>query len=70
MRRYLSTESAAEYLESCGAPFSKKTLEVWRCQGRGPAYKKIGRKVFYAVEDLDRFLQGERVETVDSLMEE
>lgn len=62
----LSTEQAAKYLESCGAPFSKKTLEVWRCYGRGPAYRKIGRRVFYRPEDLDKYLDGERIETIDS----
>jgi hypothetical protein len=39
---------------------------VWRCYGRGPAYRKIGRRVFYRPEDLDKYLDGERIETIDS----
>lgn len=46
---------------------SAGTLEVWRCLGRGPRYKKIGRRVFYDVADLEAFANAETVETVDSL---
>lgn len=28
------------------------TLEVWRTQGRGPAYRKIGRLVRYVESDV------------------
>ena len=67
MTRNLTTCEAAEYCQARGIPFTKKTLEAWRCYGRGPAFHKIGRKIYYKKEDLDRFLEGERVETVDSL---
>ena len=67
MTKNLTTSEAAEYCQARGIPFTKKTLEVWRCHGRGPAYHKTGRKIYYKKEDLDRFLEGERVETVDSL---
>jgi hypothetical protein len=33
-----------------------KTLEIWRCQGRGPAFVKAGRRVVYRVCDLDEWL--------------
>ena len=42
------------------------TLEVWRCLGRGPRFLKIGRKVFYRIEDLESFANAHAVETVDS----
>lgn len=62
----LSTEQAAEYLRSIGTPFSKKTLEAWRCYGRGPAYHKVNGRIFYKPEDLDKLATGHRVETIDS----
>ncbi len=46
---------------------SAGTLEVWRCHGRGPRYKKIGRRVFYDVIDLEEFANAYTVETVDSM---
>ena len=36
--------------ESEAAPIlglQRATLATWRCQGRGPAFIKIGRRVFY-----------------------
>ena len=43
-------------------PYS--TLATWRFEGRGPAFIKIGPKVFYRGDDLNRFLQAHRVEPV------
>ena len=43
------------------------TLEVWRSIGRGPRFKKIGRKVFYDVTDLEAFANAYTVETKDSI---
>jgi hypothetical protein len=43
------------------------TLEVWRSLGRGPRFLKIGRKVFYKIEDLELFANAHVVETVDSM---
>lgn len=62
----LSTNQAAEYLKSKGTPYSPGTLEVWRSQGRGPAFKRIGRRVFYTPGALDSFIEGETVQTIDS----
>ena len=42
------------------------TLEVWRSYGRGPRFKKIGRKVFYEIDDLETFANSRVVETTDS----
>lgn len=58
----VNTKEAAKILG-----LSAGTLEVWRCYGRGPRYKKIGRRVFYDVADLEAFANAETVETVDSL---
>ena len=34
---------------------SHRTLERWRCEGRGPSYVKIGGKVLYRAEDILAF---------------
>lgn len=46
---------------------SPGTLEVWRSLGRGPRYRKFGRRVMYATADLDRYAATHIVETCDSL---
>jgi hypothetical protein len=50
----MDSETAAKYL-AC-AP---KTLRQWRCLGRGPRYRNLGRLVRYHVDDLDAFARGE-----------
>ena len=67
METNMNTREAAKYLKEKGTPFKRGTLEVWRSQGRGPAYKKIGRSIFYTQNALDSFVQGETVSTVDSM---
>lgn len=51
----LSTNQAAEYLGG----LKPNTLEIWRVQGTGPAYKKLGRLVRYSLEDLDAYLEAQ-----------
>ena len=44
------------------------TLEVWRCQGRGPVFVKLGRAVRYRQCDLDDFInRGLRCSTSDAV---
>ena len=45
--RYLRTAEAARFLS-----LSPRTLEKHRIYGTGPAYRKIGGRVVYALEDL------------------
>ena len=33
-----------------------KTLARWRWEGKGPIYRKIGRKPLYARQDLEEFI--------------
>jgi hypothetical protein len=33
----------------------EKTLAQWRWKGKGPAYVKLGRRVFYRREEIERF---------------
>ena len=49
-RTYLTTKVAARHLG-----LSHRTLEDWRLRGGGPRYRRFGRRVMYAVHDLDAF---------------
>lgn len=40
-----------------------KTLQNWRQLRRGPAFLKVGSRVFYRRADLDRYLDSCVVET-------
>ncbi|WP_425478640.1 helix-turn-helix domain-containing protein [Luteimonas marina] len=46
-RRYLTNDEAAAFLR-----LSPRTLEKMRVIGGGPRFRKFGRRVMYAVEDL------------------
>jgi hypothetical protein len=37
---------------------AEKTLAMWAIVGKGPAFMKVGGRVFYLRADLDRFIQG------------
>ncbi len=63
--KLLNTHQAASYPEQAGFPVKPKSLEVWRCLGRGPCFVKIGRRVFYRQEQLDAFLSGVQVKVID-----
>lgn len=46
--RFLRTKEAAEFLS-----LSPRTLEKHRTYGTGPAYRKLGGRVVYAVDELE-----------------
>jgi len=50
--RYLRTKDAAEFLS-----LSARTLEKHRTYGTGPAYRKLGGRVVYAVDDLETWAE-------------
>lgn len=50
--RYLRTKEAAVFLS-----LSPRTLEKHRTYGTGPAYKKLGGRVVYAVDDLQSWVE-------------
>jgi Helix-turn-helix domain len=50
----VSADDAARYLGA--AP---KTLAMWRMRGLGPAWRKVGGRIFYFRRDLDAFVAGE-----------
>ncbi|KHK04041.1 helix-turn-helix transcriptional regulator [Desulfovibrio sp. TomC] len=40
-----------------------KTLEDWRCSGKGPRYIKPGKRVYYLREDIEAFMNASAVVT-------
>lgn len=52
MLKLISTEEAADMFG-----LRKNTLEIWRVNGKGPKFFKIGRSVKYDVGDLNMFLK-------------
>ena len=60
-QKWLNTIEAAGYIG-----LKAGTLEVWRSQGKGPRYVKLGRRVVYETKDLDAFAASRAVETRDT----
>ena len=59
--RFLRTPEAAVYLGLSG-----RTLEKHRCFGTRPVYHKLGGRVVYSIDDLERwFMPGARRSTSD-----
>ena len=56
MDKLLSTREAAEVLS-----IKPNTLEIWRVQGKGPKFLKIGRSVKYRMERLKEYLNQHEV---------
>ena len=60
-QRWLRTPEAARHLGLSG-----RTMEKHRTYGTGPAYRKLGGRVVYAVADLDAWAnRGKRASTSD-----
>ncbi len=59
--RYLRTPEAARFLG-----LSDRTLEKHRTYGTGPAYRKLGGRVVYALDDLQAWAdRGTKTSTSD-----
>lgn len=59
--RFLRTPDAAVHLG-----LAARTLEKHRCYGTGPAYRKLGGRIVYAIEDLNAWAdRGRRTSTSD-----
>jgi hypothetical protein len=58
---YLRTAEAARFLSLSG-----RTLEKHRTYGTGPAYRKLGGRVVYALDDLKAWAErGAKISTSD-----
>lgn len=55
--RYLTNDEAAAYLR-----LSPRTLEKQRVIGGGPRFRKFGRRVLYAIEDLETWARARTCE--------
>ncbi len=61
-----NTAQLAEYLQ-----ISRRTLERWRLSGDGPAYLKLGSRVLYSSEQVERWLANcETVSTSQQIVNE
>lgn len=49
---------------------SPRTLERWRYRGVGPAYRRIGARVVYKLEEIERFERSCDVETFQDTVHE
>jgi hypothetical protein len=47
----------AEVVARYAGLFKPAALRLWRRSGKGPHYLKVGRAVFYRVEDIEAFLR-------------
>lgn len=56
---YMTTYEAADFLG-----FTAGTLRVWRSQGKGPNYYKVGSAVRYEMDDLEAW-KNENVKRVE-----
>jgi len=43
---------------------NSQTLYTWRAMGRGPDYYKIGAAVYYSQDDIDTWIEQQRVEQI------
>lgn len=57
MGKFLTTQEVAAMLRT-----SPETCRYWRHIGRGPKSFKVGRRVLYAVEDVEAFIAEARRE--------
>lgn len=48
--------SEVEVESAYGIP--RKTLQNWRVLGRGPQFKRFGRRVLYGVDALERWVEA------------
>lgn len=55
MGEYLTTEEVADLLRT-----SPETVRYWRHIGKGPKSFKVGRRVLFAVEDVQAFVAEAR----------
>lgn len=58
MMDYITEKELATYLTQCGLPTSKKYLEKLRAKGKGPVFKKWGRSIVYARQDVTQWVMN------------
>ena len=53
-RRYLTPDELAEALPT----LNKAKLALWRHEGTGPRYRKVGKAVLYVLDEVVEWLEG------------
>lgn len=53
--------TAAEVSQRWGGAVGTGTLANWRVQGKGPAFVKLGSKVLYPIDELDKWEAAQKV---------
>jgi hypothetical protein len=56
--QYLPSDKVEETFKC----FDAGTLANWRWMGKGPKYCRIGRKIYYDINDLHEFMQKHKVD--------
>ena len=56
-REFLGTRDAAEFLG-----LSRQQMDLWRMNGGGPCFHRVGRRVLYSIQDLRAFMADRRQE--------
>lgn len=46
-----------------GGKVSVKTIANWRYAGKGPDYRKIGKRVFYVLDDVEKWELERKIKT-------
>lgn len=57
IKHALTDVEASQFLGLC-----PQTLRNWRCQMRGPAYHRMGRRVVYTLDDLETYRDRNRID--------
>lgn len=55
----LTPKAAAAHLQGA---ITVGTLAKWRCSGTGPAFIRLGNKIFYQTATLDAWVESRRVQ--------
>lgn len=55
-KKILTTRQAAKYLR-----LAEQTLASYRFYRKPPSYVKYGRRVFYELSELDKFIESHRI---------
>lgn len=55
MSKFLTTEEVADLCRT-----SPETVRYWKHVGKGPESFKVGRRVLYAIEDVEAFIERAR----------
>jgi hypothetical protein len=62
---YLRRKDAAAYLtRTLGVPTTYRTLDQYAYLGSGPPFRRIGRRCFYAPDDLRRWVETRSSEKI------